>query len=91
MGEQDLRRAQVVFGKRDLVSLRQAHLPDGGGGLEFMHRGGAFGPAKAGHALGDGAARDQHDLLALLVQQGDLACPLRDGIEVKAPAVVGDE
>jgi hypothetical protein len=48
-------------------------------------------PAQALHAAGDGAGRNQDDLLAGCAQLGDLPGPVADGVEIKAVTVVGDE
>ncbi len=91
VGQQDLRGAQAEFGERGLVGLAQPHLAHGGGGLQLMHHRRALAPAQARHAFRDGAAGDQHDLLALLVQGGDLRGPVGHGGAVQAAAFVGDQ
>src|SRR5690606_6873157 len=91
MGKQYLRGAYAVAGERHFVGLYKAHLPDRRRGLEFMHGIGPARPTQARHALGDGAAGNQHHLLALGVQAGDLGRPLLDSVLVYALAFVGDE
>ena len=83
MREQHLRAAQTLLAQLGLVHLRQAHLADGGGGLQLSHLARALGPAQALHALGDGAAGD-HDDFALdavftIHQCRQLAAPLFNG------------
>jgi len=48
-------------------------------------------PSQALHALGDGAAGNEHELLAGLAELRDLACPPRDRRGVEARTAVGDE
>ncbi|CFO00414.1 Uncharacterised protein [Bordetella pertussis] len=91
VGEQDLRGAQAELGEGGFVSLAQAHLAHGGGGLQFVHGRRALAPAQPRHAFGNGAAGNQHDLLALLVQGGDLGCPVAYRGAIEAPAFVGDQ
>jgi hypothetical protein len=55
--------------------LRQAHLSDGGAGLQFVDIGGTLLETEAQHAFGDGAGADEHDLLAQGAQAGDLRGP----------------
>ncbi|MNY40657.1 hypothetical protein D3C86_1754140 [compost metagenome] len=91
VGQQDLRGAQAVLGERRFIGLAQSHLAHGRRGLQLVHDGRALAPTQPGHALGDGAAGNQHDLLALLVQRGDLRGPVRHGGAVQATAFVGDQ
>ncbi|KAG0771825.1 hypothetical protein G6F22_016168 [Rhizopus arrhizus] len=91
VGQQDLRGAQAVLGECRFVGLAQAHLAYGRSRLQFVHDGGALAPTQPRHAFRDRAAGDQHDLLALLVQGGDLRGPVRDGGAVQASAFVGDQ
>ncbi len=91
MGQQDLRGRQADPPKSGLVDLRQAHLADGGRGLQRRHLARPYGPAQAQHALGDGARTHHQDFLALLAQQRELARPLADRCLVEARAVVGDQ
>src|SRR5262249_12529753 len=91
VGEQDLRGAQPVLAEARLVSLREAHLPHRGGGLELVHGAWPSGPAQPLHALGDRSARYEHDLPASLPEARDLARPARDRRRVQARAAVGDE
>ncbi len=91
VGQQDLRGAQAVFREGGLVGLAQSHLAHGRRGLQLVHDGRALAPAQARHAFGDGAAGHQHDLLALLVQGGDLRGPVGDRGAVQASAFVGDQ
>ena len=65
VGEQDLRGREVVLAEARFVGLDQAHLADGGRGLELVQRVRPLLPAEALHAFRDRAARDQHDLAPL--------------------------
>jgi len=91
MREQHLGAAQAVLAQLGLVDLGQAHLADGGRGLQLVDLVRAYLPTQALHAFGDGAAGHHHDLTALAHQGGELAAPLADGLVVQAPALVGDE
>src|SRR2546430_8813887 len=91
MGEKHLRRMQAVLPEARLVYLHKSHLPDCGGGLQFVHGVRAPCPTQALHAFGDRAARDQDELVAALAKVCDLPCPARDGGRVEPCAPVGDE
>jgi hypothetical protein len=91
MREQHLGRLDVVGAEARLVDLREAHLADGGAGLQFVDVGRTRAEAQAQHALGDGAGRHQHDFLAERAQARNLRGPARDGVVVEAAAFVGDE
>ena len=73
------------------VHLRQAHLADGRGGLQFVDFARTLRPAEPLNALGDRARTDQHDFLALLAQRCNLRGPAGDGRVVEPATVVGDE
>ncbi len=85
MGEQNLRRVDIMRGKRIFISLSDAHLTDGGGGLQFVERLGAARPAQPFDALGNGAAGHKNHLHAALVELGDLRCPLRQRLLIDTP------
>ncbi len=89
--QQHLRAAQAVFAQLRLVHLHQAHLADGGGGLQFVQFLRPRRPAQALHALGDGAAGDHHQLAPLMRQHRQLPAPVADGGGVEAAALVGDQ
>src|SRR5712691_4301124 len=74
-----------------LVYLHQAHLPDRRGGLQLVHGAGAPRPAQTLHALGDGAARNQEELLAGPPEFRNLSRPTcdRGGVEPRSP--IGDQ
>src|SRR5574343_430187 len=91
VGEQDLLGVQAVLVEGGLVGFDQSGLADGGGGLLFMNGFRAAAPAQALYAAGDGTGGNDDDFLALLAQEGDLACPVTDGGEIEAAPVVGDE
>ena len=91
MGEQHLRRAQIMIGERAFIDLYQAHLPDGRGGLQFMHGLRTAAPAKALHALGDRATRDQHDLMTFATHRRDLLGPAGDRGAVESGPVRGHQ
>ena len=95
MCQQHLCTACAVFAQLGLVHLRQAHLPNSGGGLQLMHLAGAHSPAQALHAFGDGATGDHDDLApppALAAHQGrQLATPLANSDLVQPTAFVGDQ
>src|SRR6266853_2175997 len=91
MGEKHLRRMQAVLPEARLVYLHESHLPECGGGLQFVHGVRAPRPAQALHAFGDRTARNQDELLAALAKLRDLCCPARDGRRVEPSAPVGDE
>ena len=55
VGQQHLRRMQVVALETLLPGLHQAHLPDRGRSLQVVHGGWPALPAEAAHALGHGA------------------------------------
>src|SRR4029077_7284248 len=52
---------------------------------------GAFRPAQALHAFGDGARRYEDDLLACGPELGYLRGPARNGVMIQAAALVGDQ
>ncbi|CAM2152434.1 hypothetical protein PT2222_280081 [Paraburkholderia tropica] len=89
--EQDLRRADVVFGETAFVDLREPHLPDRRRCLQFVDLTRSLAPAEALHALGNRARTDEHDFLALRAQGRDLRGPTADGRMIEPTAVVGDE
>ena len=91
VGQQDLRGVQPMLGKGAFIDLRQSHLADGCSCLQFVDQFRPLGPAQALHAAGDGAGRDEDDLLALLANGADLARPVVNRREVEAGAVVGDK
>ncbi len=73
------------------VGLDESHLTDGRRSLQFTQGDWPFRPTQTLHTLGDGAAGDQHDFLALLDQRGDLARPARQAGQIEAAAVIGDQ
>ena len=75
---------------RQMAALGQAHLADGGGGLQLVQLLRARRPAQALHAFGDRPGGDHHDLAARLAQHGHLAAPVADGLGIDASAFVGD-
>ena len=89
--QQDLRRVQAELRERRFVGLHESHLADGRRRLQLVHRRRPRGPAEPLHALGDRARRDEHDVLARVLQLGDLRRPRGDGGGVEAASVVGDE
>src|SRR5712691_9050161 len=91
MREEHLRRVQSVLAEARFVYLHESHLPDRGGGLQLVHGVRAPCPAEALHALGNGAARYQHDFLTCPAQFGNLSRPAGDrgGVQPRAP--VGHE
>ncbi|BEU66124.1 hypothetical protein MAFF301069_06790 [Ralstonia pseudosolanacearum] len=91
MRQQHLRRADTVPRELRFVHLGQAHLSDGGSGLQLVDLLRPPGPAQPLHAFGDGAGAHQHDLLAGRAQRRDLRGPAGDGGLVEAAAVIGDQ
>ncbi|MNT43837.1 hypothetical protein D3C72_1803280 [compost metagenome] len=95
MGQQYLGTAQVLFAQLGFVHLHQAHLANGGSGLQLMNLLGALVPAQALHALGNGAAGDHDDFAldaVIAMHQGSkLAAPFGDGAFIQALAFVGDQ
>ena len=91
MRQQHLRRGHAVLAQLGLVHLRQAHLADGGGGLQLVQFVRTAGPAQALHALGDGAAGHHDHLAALGGERGQLPAPFADGALVQPAALVGDQ
>jgi hypothetical protein len=89
--QQHLRRAQLMRAEAGFVNLREAHLADGGAGLQFVDIGGALLKAQAQHALGDRAGRHQYHLLAQCAQACDLRGPARDGSVIESAAIIGDQ
>ena len=86
--QQHLRGMQAVLAEAALVDLHQAHLAHRGGGLQIVHRSGAFVPAEALHAFGDRAGRNQHDFMSACVERGDLARPVAERLEVQPGALI---
>jgi hypothetical protein len=86
-----LRGVQAVLGEGAFVDLRQAHLADGGGGLQLVHLVRALGPAQALHAAAMAPEDTSTTSLPAFAQCGDLARPVADGVEIEPGAVVGDE
>ena len=89
--EQHLRAAQAALAQLGFVHLRQAHLAHGGGGLQFVNRMGARGPAQALHAFGNGAAGHHDDFGSRAHQLRHLPAPFANRRLVQAPAFVGDQ
>ena len=75
-----------------VVDLHETALPDGRHGLEGD---GVAGPTRAaepegGQAGADGTRRDDHHLVAVVAQGGDLAAELGDGGGAHLAVGVGD-
>ena len=87
MGQQDLRRVAAVLGKAGFPGLHQAHLADGGGGLQFVHRAGSRGPAEAAHPGGNRSGRHQHQLNACFMQGHHLLDPDAHGCAIQTFAI----
>ncbi len=77
--------------ERGFVRLDEAHLSDGGGGLQLVHRPRPRSPPEALDSLGDGTGRHEHRLLPTAPEIGDLRCPARDGCMIEPATVVGEE
>src|ERR1700754_1477603 len=91
MREQNLRGADRMLSEAAFIYLRKPHLPDRSSRLQFVDHARPFGPAEALHAFGNCPGTDEHDLLALFAQRGDLRSPTADRRMVETAPVVGDE
>ena len=96
--QQHLGAAQSLLAQLGLVHLDQAHLTDGGSGLQLVDFVRASGPAQALHALGNGATGNHDDFARRAVgrvqrahQRRHLAAPFADRNFVQATALVGDQ
>ncbi|MOA25316.1 hypothetical protein D3C78_1460330 [compost metagenome] len=77
----------TVVGKARLPGLHQAHLADGGGSLQLMHRAGSRRPAQAAHTGGHSPGRNQYQLDASLMQGHHLLDPHRHCLAIQALAI----
>ena len=66
-------------------------VPYRGSGLQLVDFTGPFGPAKALHAFGNGAAGDHDRLAPVLDKQRKLAAPLANGRLVQASSLIGNQ
>ena len=89
--QQHLGGMQLVAAEDRFVGLHQAGLAHGGGSLQLVDGLGPPGPAQALHAFGDGAAGNQHHLLALSDQARDLLRPARKRGVIQSTSIVGDQ
>ena len=93
--EQHLRTVHALLAQLGFVHLRQTHLADGGGGLQFVDFTRAHLPAQALHALGHGAAGNHDDFPVFCARAAhqcrQLPAPFANGHLVQAPAFVGHQ
>lgn len=89
MGEEDLSDGKARAGKKFFVKGHQPRLADCGAGLQFGKFGGSFLMTQNAHARADRAGADDHDLLALRADGGDLSDKLAYLGEVGLLAAVG--
>src|ERR1700722_4825742 len=91
MRQQNLRGADRMFSEAAFIPLRESHLPDCGGGLQFVDFAWAFGPAKPLHTFGNCPRTHQHNLFSLCAQRSDLRRPAADRGMIETAPVICDE
>jgi hypothetical protein len=80
-----------MLGEAAFVDLRETHLTDSRGRLQFVDFAWPPSPTKPLHAFGNRARTDQHHFLALRAQRCDLRGPTADRSMIEAAPVIGDE
>ena len=88
VGQQHLRAAHAIFAQFGFVHLRQAHLPDCGGGLQLVQFLRSAGPAEPLHAFGNRSARHHHQFAPLGSQSRQLPTPVADRLGINTSTLI---